>query len=283
MTHSTTASAGACQPMPTFHTSPTPRLQEGPCQHKRAGPDPRGGPLSPATTRCPGGSTKLADGGDQRSPGSRRPIGMTVPAYRAGTGPQPDPLAATARASVDDLFRLHAVDLVRFALMLVGDQSTAEDVVQDAFLGLYRAWARVRDPDAVLGYLRTAVVNGACPGRRSTHPASPASRQAERPLRLPWKIRPLRKIRATGVPRPPMRVRRCGVRPPRFDELRDVIRIHESPTHREQRAVQTRSPCIRRRFWVVRRPALCDRWVTGPVRGLGVGLWEWTRERVRGW
>ena len=86
---------------------------------------------------------------------------MTVPAYRAGTGPQPDPLPATARAAVDDLFRLHAVDLVRFALMLVGDQSTAEDVVQDAFLGLYRAWDRVRDPDAVLGYLRTAVVNGA--------------------------------------------------------------------------------------------------------------------------
>ena len=89
---------------------------------------------------------KLAGGGDQHSPGSRRPIDMTVPTYRAGTGPQPDPLPATARAAVDDLFRLHAVDLVRFALMLVGDQSTAEDVVQDAFLGLYRAWDRVRDP-----------------------------------------------------------------------------------------------------------------------------------------
>jgi RNA polymerase sigma-70 factor (sigma-E family) len=49
--------------------------------------------------------------------------------------------------------------------MLVGDQSTAEDVVQDAFLGLYRAWDRIRDPDAVLGYLRTAVLNGA----RSVH------------------------------------------------------------------------------------------------------------------
>jgi RNA polymerase sigma factor (sigma-70 family) len=49
--------------------------------------------------------------------------------------------------------------------MLVGDQSTAEDVVQDAFLGLYRAWDRIRDPDAVLGYLRTAVVNGT----RSVH------------------------------------------------------------------------------------------------------------------
>jgi RNA polymerase sigma-70 factor (sigma-E family) len=90
---------------------------------------------------------------------------MTVPAYRAGTGPQPDPLRQAATAAVDHLFRLHAVSLVRFALMLVGDQTTAEDVVQEAFLGLYRGWDRLRDPDAVLGYLRTAVVNGA----RSVH------------------------------------------------------------------------------------------------------------------
>ena len=88
-------------------------------------------------------------------------MGMTVPAYRAGTGPQPDPVRHAAGAAVDDLFRLHAVGLVRLALMLVGDQATAEDVVQEAFLGLYRAWDRVRDPDAVLGYLRAAVVNGA--------------------------------------------------------------------------------------------------------------------------
>jgi RNA polymerase sigma-70 factor (sigma-E family) len=102
---------------------------------------------------------------------------MTVPAGPAGTRPQPDPLRAAAREAVDDLFRLHAVGLVRFALMLVGDQTTAEDVVQEAFLGLYRAWDRVRDPDAVLGYLRTAVVNGA----RSVH----RSRSRARLLRVP--------------------------------------------------------------------------------------------------
>lgn len=78
---------------------------------------------------------------------------MTVPAYRPGPGP--------ASEAIDDLFRVHAVGLVRFALMLVGDQATAEDVVQEAFLGVYRAWDRIRDGDAVLGYLRTAVVNGA--------------------------------------------------------------------------------------------------------------------------
>ena len=102
---------------------------------------------------------------------------MTVPAYRAGTGPQPDPFPDGARAAVDDLFRLHAVGLVRFALTMVGDQPTAGDVVQEAFLGLYRAWDRLRDPDAVLGYLRTAVVNGA----RSVH----RSRGRARLLRVP--------------------------------------------------------------------------------------------------
>jgi RNA polymerase sigma-70 factor (sigma-E family) len=102
---------------------------------------------------------------------------MTVPVYRAGTGPQPDPYRHAARVAVDDLFRVHAIGLVRFALMLVGDQATAEDVVQEAFLGLYRAWDRLRDPDAVLGYLRTAVVNGA----RSVH----RSRGRARLLRVP--------------------------------------------------------------------------------------------------
>jgi RNA polymerase sigma-70 factor (sigma-E family) len=115
--------------------------------------------------------------GTQHSLGAWRPMDMTVSAHRAGTGPQPDPSAHAAREAVDDLFRLHAVGLVRFALMLVGDQTTAEDVVQEAFLGLYQAWNRVRDPDAVLGYLRTAVVNGA----RSVH----RSRRRARLLRVP--------------------------------------------------------------------------------------------------
>ena len=102
---------------------------------------------------------------------------MTAPVHRAGAGAQPGPLGHAARASLDDLFRLHALGLVRFALMLVGDQATAEDVVQEAFLGLYRAWDRVRDPDAMLGYLRTAVVNGA----RSVH----RGRGRARLLRVP--------------------------------------------------------------------------------------------------
>lgn len=79
------------------------------------------------------------------------------------TGPtQPRTVAADA---IDDLYRAHGLGLIRLALMLVGDQATAEDVVQEAFLGLYRSWSRVDDPDHALGYLRAAVLNGA----RSVH------------------------------------------------------------------------------------------------------------------
>src|ERR1700722_9723544 len=92
---------------------------------------------------------------------------MTVPASPAGPAAQPDPEGHDPRESVDDLFRRHALDLVRFALMLVGDQATAEDVVQEAFLGLYGAWDGLRDPDAVLGSWRSAVVTRACSGGRA--------------------------------------------------------------------------------------------------------------------
>jgi RNA polymerase sigma-70 factor (sigma-E family) len=68
--------------------------------------------------------------------------------------------ARPAAQAVDDLYRAHALGLTRFALMLVGDQSTAEDVVQDAFLGLYRGWHRIREPGSVEAYLRIAVLNG---------------------------------------------------------------------------------------------------------------------------
>jgi RNA polymerase sigma-70 factor (sigma-E family) len=50
--------------------------------------------------------------------------------------------------------------LVRVAVLLVGDQPSAEDVVQDAFMGLYRTLSGLRDRDRALAYLRAAVVNG---------------------------------------------------------------------------------------------------------------------------
>ena len=73
--------------------------------------------------------------------------------------PPDQPTATVARAQITALYQAHALGLVRFAKVMLGDQPAAEDAVQDAFLGLYRRWDSVREPDKVLGYLRASVVN----------------------------------------------------------------------------------------------------------------------------
>ena len=71
--------------------------------------------------------------------------------------PAPDP---DSPLTLEDLYRQHRMRLVRLAVLLVDETSTAEDVVQEAFTGLHRHWTGLRDEAAALGYLRTAVVNG---------------------------------------------------------------------------------------------------------------------------
>ncbi|GAA4913632.1 RNA polymerase sigma factor [Streptomyces coeruleoprunus] len=76
-------------------------------------------------------------------------------------GPEPEPVPA-ARPTVTDLYHSHRLQMVRLALLLVDDRSSAEDVVQDAFVALYkRHGERLDDVDNALGYLRTSVVNTA--------------------------------------------------------------------------------------------------------------------------
>src|SRR5215469_1820850 len=58
---------------------------------------------------------------------------------------------------VEDLYQAHGLALVRTAMVLVGDKPTAEDVVQDAFIGLYRALPRLSNIDKALAYLRASV------------------------------------------------------------------------------------------------------------------------------
>ncbi|MQA10900.1 MAG: SigE family RNA polymerase sigma factor [Pseudonocardiaceae bacterium] len=65
-----------------------------------------------------------------------------------------------APLTLEDLYRTHRMRLVRLAILLVDEQATAEDVVQEAFAGLHRNWGKLRDAAAAVGYLRTAVVNG---------------------------------------------------------------------------------------------------------------------------
>jgi RNA polymerase sigma-70 factor (sigma-E family) len=59
------------------------------------------------------------------------------------------------------LYDAHYAELVRVAVLLVRDHETAEDVVQDAFVQVWRRWDRLADHDRAVGYLRTSVVNGA--------------------------------------------------------------------------------------------------------------------------
>jgi RNA polymerase sigma-70 factor (sigma-E family) len=66
----------------------------------------------------------------------------------------------TARQDdLSQLFDAHWAPLCRLAFVLLGDATAAEDVVQEAFLGTFRGWARLRDPDRAGLYLRRAVVN----------------------------------------------------------------------------------------------------------------------------
>jgi RNA polymerase sigma-70 factor (sigma-E family) len=69
-------------------------------------------------------------------------------------------MSPDAAASVTALYAEHALGLVRLAVVMTGDRAAAEDIVQDAFLGLYRRWDRLSDLTAPPAYLRVSVVNG---------------------------------------------------------------------------------------------------------------------------
>jgi RNA polymerase sigma-70 factor (sigma-E family) len=99
--------------------------------------------------------------GDHR--GAESAVEQTLSRLRAldarGPAPAPDVAAAEPR-TLADLYRDHRMRMVRLAVLLVDDPGTAEDVVQEAFTGLHRHWAGLRDEAAAVAYLRTAVVNG---------------------------------------------------------------------------------------------------------------------------
>jgi RNA polymerase sigma-70 factor (sigma-E family) len=65
-----------------------------------------------------------------------------------------------AAAAVTGLYRAQSVGFVRLAVVMLGDRMAAEDVVQDAFCGLYRNWHRLADQGKALQYVRSAVLNG---------------------------------------------------------------------------------------------------------------------------
>ncbi len=71
-----------------------------------------------------------------------------------------DARAWTADDAVTVLYGAHYRSLVRLAGLLLRDQAAAEETVQDAFVGMYRRWRSLRDPERAAAYLRAATVNG---------------------------------------------------------------------------------------------------------------------------
>jgi RNA polymerase sigma-70 factor (sigma-E family) len=86
----------------------------------------------------------------------------SVPGPAAGwaarhTAPGPADLTVGV---VGALFSEHHGDLVRLALLMVGDLPSAEDVVQDVYASLHTRWSKVAPAQDPLPYVRAAVLNG---------------------------------------------------------------------------------------------------------------------------
>lgn len=64
---------------------------------------------------------------------------------------------AAVPAGFYEFYRAHFASMVRLARGLVDTSECAEEIVQDAFLRMFKQWDRLYEP---LGYLRTAVING---------------------------------------------------------------------------------------------------------------------------
>jgi RNA polymerase sigma-70 factor (sigma-E family) len=91
--------------------------------------------------------------------------------------PSGRPVPADARGAVTALYQAHALGLIRLAVIMLGDRQSAEDVVQEAFLGLYRRWRTLSDTDKAVSYVRSSVLNGARSAlrRRARHPLAAAA------------------------------------------------------------------------------------------------------------
>ena len=101
----------------------------------------------------------------------------------SGTARATSPAAAQApRREVTQLYETHALSLIRLAYVILGDRPAAEDVVQEAFLGLYKRWGHLRDRGSAPGYLRASVLNGSRVALRSRVHRSDPTAVSE----LPW-------------------------------------------------------------------------------------------------
>ena len=102
------------------------------------------------TPAAEGGQTSTAAEGGQTSTAD-----VTMPLRAVAA----EPIAWSADLAIIELYSVQYKALVRLAAMLVRDTSTAEEVVQEAFISMHDGWHRLKDTEKALAYLRQAVVN----------------------------------------------------------------------------------------------------------------------------
>lgn len=89
---------------------------------------------------------------------SRHPSALRTSLASAPGGPS-DREQSDAAAAVTALFAVNALGLAKLAYVMTGDRDAADDIVQDAFSGLYRRWEHLQDRSKALSYVRSAVLN----------------------------------------------------------------------------------------------------------------------------
>jgi RNA polymerase sigma-70 factor (sigma-E family) len=105
-----------------------------------------------------------------------QPGRRTAPPSAEGGGGQDAGGQDSGRAATDavtELYAAHALGLTRLAHVMLGDRAAAEDVVHDAFAGLYRRWPHLADHGKAPAYLRSAVLNGCRSAARRARRAVP--------------------------------------------------------------------------------------------------------------
>jgi RNA polymerase sigma-70 factor (sigma-E family) len=112
-----------------------------------------------------------ADVGAATPDGAAADAGCRITAFAEGAVPVtiqavPDLSGGTVATDVDvtadlltETYQTHYASLLRLAALLLDDLGSCEDVVQEAFIRVHAARARVREPEKLLAYLRQTVVN----------------------------------------------------------------------------------------------------------------------------
>jgi RNA polymerase sigma-70 factor (sigma-E family) len=97
------------------------------------------------------------------------PNSTPVPRVAVARVPAPDAAHAGPARTLDELVRTHLPGLIRYATVLVGDQHTAADLVQEVLLRAHQRWHRIALTERPDLYLRRMVTNEHLSWRRRWH------------------------------------------------------------------------------------------------------------------